>query len=402
MKVLVVTPQLDFPARSGFSMRVYQLVRQLAARHDVTLLTYVRPFERDGLAALGEELAVVRVKGRHIAPDRSKRAAQLRSIFSSEPFSCRSIYSEEMQATITELCSSEAFDLIQLESSPLCAFAFPPDIRLVLDEHNIESELLRRMCEGERSVARRLFSRLQARRHQRFERRCWRRVDGCLVTSAREEPIVRAAAPGTATAVVPNGVDLNFFAPSDVPPQPRTVVFNGVFDYRPNLDAAHWLVEEVWPAVVGRFPDASLMLVGRTCEADVSRLRGTGVEVVGQVPDVRPYLQRAAVVAVPVRIGGGTRLKVVEGLAMAKPMVSTSLGCEGLAVRDGEHLLIGDNPGSFALRILALFEDPALGNALGQAGHMLTERKYSWELAGEQVEALYRRVAHEAAAYVTD
>jgi glycosyltransferase involved in cell wall biosynthesis len=170
-------------------------------------------------------------------------------------------------------------------------------------------------------------------------------------------------------------------------------VFNGVFDYRPNLDAAHWLVEEVWPLVAGRCPDAVLTLVGRGCEADFRRLAAPGVAIAGEVPDVRPYLAGAAAIAVPVRIGGGTRLKVVEGLAMAKPIVTTSLGCEGIAVREGEHLLIADDPSAFASAILELFADPGLGARLGDAGRQLAEREYSWQSAGERMEALYRQVA---------
>jgi glycosyltransferase involved in cell wall biosynthesis len=133
-------------------------------------------------------------------------------------------------------------------------------------------------------------------------------------------------------------------------------------------------------------------LVGRADEADVRRLTRPGVVVTGEVPDIRPYLRRAAVVGVPVRIGGGTRLKVVEGLAMGKAMVSTSLGCEGIAVRDGEHLLIGDDATTFAARAVQLFESPSTRSALGSAGRSLVENQYSWELAGERLQALYERV----------
>jgi glycosyltransferase involved in cell wall biosynthesis len=265
-----------------------------------------------------------------------------------------------------------------------------------VDEHNIESQLLRRMGEGERSLLRRGFNRWEHRRYRRFERSHWACADGCLVTSSREEPVIRDAAPDTPTMVVPNGVDLDYFAPDGRAVSPRTVVFNGVFDYRPNLDAAHWLVEEVWPLVTVRCPDAVLTLVGRGCEADFRRLVRPGVVITGEVPDVRPHLAGAAATAVPVRIGGGTRLKVVEGLAMAKPMVTTSLGCEGIAVRAGEHLLIAEDPSAFAAAILRLFADPALGARLGEAGRRLAEREYSWASAGERMEALYREVTGPA------
>jgi glycosyltransferase involved in cell wall biosynthesis len=213
------------------------------------------------------------------------------------------------------------------------------------------------------------------------------------VTSEREAGILEDHAPGTPVAVVPNGVDLELFRASPAATEPFTAVFNGVLDYRPNLDAALYLVDEIWPLVRRRCPLAQLLLVGRGSAADRRRLEREGVAVTGEVPDVRPYLERATVVLVPIRMGGGTRLKVVEGLAMGKAMVSTSLGCEGIAVRDGEHLLVADTPGDFAAAVVSLLEDPATARALGLAGRALMEESYSWELAGARLEGLYRGLA---------
>jgi glycosyltransferase involved in cell wall biosynthesis len=213
------------------------------------------------------------------------------------------------------------------------------------------------------------------------------------VTSEREADILEDHAPGTPVAVVPNGVDLELFRPSPAATEPLTAVFNGVLDYRPNLDAALYLVDEIWPLVRKRCPSAQLLLVGRGSPADRRRLEREGVVVTGEVPDVRPYLERAAVALVPIRMGGGTRLKVVEGLAMGKAMVSTNLGCEGIAVRDGEHLLVADTPGDFAAAVVSLLEDPAAARALGLAGRALMEESYSWELAGARLQSLYRRLA---------
>ncbi|MGH2876253.1 MAG: glycosyltransferase, partial [Solirubrobacteraceae bacterium] len=212
------------------------------------------------------------------------------------------------------------------------------------------------------------------------------------VTSDREEPVVAAAAPELPTAVVPNGVDVANFSPSDAPTEPRTLVFNGILDYRPNLDAAHHLVEEIWPRVRARCPDSRLTIVGRAETADLRRLRVRGVTITGEVPDVRPYLERAAVIAVPIRMGGGTRLKVVEALAMGKATVSTSLGCEGIEITDGKHLLVADNAEMFAARVTELFDDPVRRHALGTAGRRLAEEAYTWDVAGERLERLYTRV----------
>ena len=170
------------------------------------------------------------------------------------------------------------------------------------------------------------------------------------------------------------------------------MVFNGLLHYRPNLDAAYFLVDEIWPLVEQLRPGARLTIVGRGSDADLRKLRRPNVVVTGEVPDVRPYLDAAAVVGVPVRMGGGTRLKVVEALAMGKAVVSTSLGCEGVNVRHGEHLLIADDPGSFASAVTTLFADHSQARSLGAAGRDRMAREYSWAMAAQRLESLYREI----------
>jgi glycosyltransferase involved in cell wall biosynthesis len=395
VKVLIVSAQFPYPPRSGFATRVYQLALQLARRHEVTLVSYASADELEGAAQLADELSVVAVR-REPVPLPARRAGQILSLASRTPSSCRAVRSRALQRQLDELCSAGRFDIVQLETSLLCAFTFPPQTRLVIDEHNVEYEVFARMAEGERSRVRRTFNRLEHARFRRFEQDCWRRADGCVVTSDRELPTVRAHAPATPVAVVPNGVDLQYFTPSEAATVPRTVVFNGILTYRPNVDAAHHLVEEIWPLVQARCPDARLRLMGRASEEDRQRFQRPGVEVLGEVPDVRPYIHEAAVVAVPVRIGGGTRLKVLEGLALGKAMVSTSLGCEGVGVQDGEHVMVGDDAATFAEHLLTLFEDSPLRGRLGSAGRLLVERDFSWELAGRRLEALLTEVAAES------
>jgi glycosyltransferase involved in cell wall biosynthesis len=379
-------------------MRVYQLARQMATRHQVTLLSYVAERERAGLASLREEMRVEAVY-RDRTSVRAKRVGQALSLASRRPFSCRAVYSREMQGAIRELCSREPFDVIQLGSSLFCAFAFPDGPRIVLDEHNIEYEVFERMCASERSAWRRTFNRVEHARFRRFEQTWWSHVNGCVVTSDREVPLVQAHAPSTPVAAVPNGVDLEYFRPVGDEVEPRTLVFNGILTYRPNLDAAYHLVDEIWPLVLSRVPDARLTIVGRAEHSDLRRLGRHGVDATGEVLDIRPYLRRAAVVVVPIRMGGGTRLKVLEGLAMGKAMVSTSIGCEGISVRDREHLLIADGAQAFASSIIELFESPNFGLALGAAGRSLIETDYSWQLAGERLDLLYERVAGRARAH---
>jgi sugar transferase (PEP-CTERM/EpsH1 system associated) len=392
MKVLVVSTQFPSPPRSGFEMRVYQLMLQLAAKHQVTLLSFVDDDEARDASDLAKDLHV-RVVRRAVHSVGSKRRSQLFSLGADAPYACRELYSCEMQEAINELCSSGTFDVIQLESPALFQYRFPAESAIVLDEHNIEHELFKRLYQSERSVLRRFFNFREHRRYRRFEQAAWTSVDGCAVTSAREVGLVHEVAPQLPVEVVPNGVDLELFRNSaETQPQPRTVVFNGVLDYRPNFDAALFLVNEVWPHIRLACPDARLTIVGRTRRADVRALRQPGVMIVGEVPDVRPYLTDAAVVVVPIRMGGGTRLKIVEALALAKPVVSTSVGAEGIAVQHESHLLIADEPQAFAANVLRLFADAELGLLLGSRGRQLVEERYSWDDAGARLLELYRCV----------
>ena len=362
-------------------------MRQLARRHEVTLLSYATPEESEDADALAAELTV-RVVERSATPTKAKRVAQLLSIASQLPYACREVRSHQMQSAIDELCGRVQFDVIQLESLPTGQFSLPAGPRTLLDEHNIEYELLARQSEQERSTIRRAYNRVEHARVRRFEENTWKRVDGCLVTSERELEIIRLHAPGIAGAVVPNGVDLDYFHATDRPVEPFSAVFNGVLDYRPNVDAALYLLDEIWPLVLAVCPQARLSLVGRAPASQARRLRRTGVMVTGEVADLRPHLERAAVVVVPIRMGGGTRLKVLESLALGKAIVSSSLGCEGISVTPGRDLLTADDPRSFAERILELFTNEPLSRELGRNGRALVEREYSWDLAGEQIESL--------------
>lgn len=396
LRVLIVAPTFPFPPISGFNMRSSQLALQIAKRHDVTFLSYAWPDDgpQDGphVAELEQSMRISVVR-RRARSRLVKRIAQLASLVGHRPFACQAVHTREMQGAIDGLTAATRFDLIHVESVTMTAFRFPPGVPIVLDEHNIEYELYERLYRGERHLLRRIYNGIEFVRMRRFERHCWQAVQACAVTSEREQPIVDAVAPDTPTVVVSNGVDLEYFARYTGDTSPRTAVFVGVFNYRPNTDAAHYLVHEVWPLVRAKCPDATLTLVGTIHDQDALALAAPGVEIAGRVPDVRPYLHRAEVVAVPVRIGSGTRLKVVEAFSVGKAMVSTTLGCEGIASCDGEHLLIADDAEAFASRIVELFESPEQRDRLGAAGRALAEAKYSWDVAGDRLDELYQVVA---------
>src|SRR3954451_8820178 len=356
LRVLVIGAYCPYPARSGWSRRTYQLLRQLAARHRVTLLCYADRKQAAEIADLQAEMEV-EVVIRETPSVVRKRLQQAGSVLSLSPSICRDAETAEMQGAIDRLCADERFDVIQLESTLVSGFEFPREPLLVLDEHNIDFEVFDRMRDLAQSPVRRAFYRWEHLRFRRHEIRAWHRVAGCALTSDRDRAIVDQLSPDTPTATVPNSVDVDYFTPTGAPPIADTLVFNGVLDYHPNVDALEFLVGDILPLVRRTRPDVRLEIVGRGSQVALDRFRGPGVEVTGEVPDVRPHLERAAVLVVPIRMGGGTRLKVVEGLAMAKPMVSTTLGCEGVRVEDGEQLLVANDDGDFAGAVVRLLED---------------------------------------------
>jgi glycosyltransferase involved in cell wall biosynthesis len=187
-------------------------------------------------------------------------------------------------------------------------------------------------------------------------------------------------------------VDLEAFRPNDAPTDPQSLVFVGTMNYRPNADAVIYLASQILPEIWKTRPQVTLTVVGQTPPEEVQRLAGPRITITGWVDDVRPYIDRAAVVVTPVRIGSGTRLKVLEALAMGKALVSTPLGCEGIAVEDGEHVLLADNPVELAQRVVRLLDDPALAIRLGMQGRALVERSYGWRAVVDDLDALHSQL----------
>ena len=392
LRILFLTPGLPHPPIWGFGIRVNQFLRLLAREHEVALLTFEEPDEAEKVRAVAALGVTVHTVPRSKSSERDKRKAQLRSMFSRRSYQWRSLYSRAMQAKLEALTRSQPYDVIQIESSQLAGFDFGPGAVTVLDEHNIEYELLYRMYQTERSALRRLYNWLEYTKFKREEIDSWRRMSGCVMTSAREYKILQALTPGTAAIVGANAVDVEHFQPSTAPPKPNVLAMTGLMHYRPNIDGAVYFVEHVLPRILAVRPDTVFYIIGAGPTDELKRLTGPNVVVTDTVPDVRPFVHDASVFVVPLRMGGGTRLKVLEGLSMSKPVVSTSVGCEGIDVVDGEHLLIADDPESFAAATLRLMEDRAFAARLGEQGRQLVEAGYKWESVVARLVAFYRQL----------
>lgn len=392
LSILVIAETIPSRADQGSSIRTGNLVRGLARRHHVTVVGHAA-----GTDAMTAELPLggVSVHGVGEMPDISRRA-KLRRVVSRRSFQGSRFDTPGMRAAVEEVVMSSRFDLIQIERSQL--FALRPDRRtpVVLDEHNIEHALRHQIISRQRSRWKRLLNTVETAKFRAEEEHAWRAVSGCSVTSSVDAAAVSRVAPRTLIAVIPNGVDVDYFRPSGEPPDTDEIVFVGMMDFSPNTDAVTYFALEVMPLVLRQRPSARFTVVGKNVPPGLPERLGPAVRFTGPVADVRPWLARAAVVVVPLRMGSGTRLKVVEGLAAGKAMVSTRVGCEGIGVIDGEHLIVADQPRSFADAVCRLMADPEESSHLGSAGRALVERSYSWEAVVTDLEAFHARVLQDA------
>lgn len=383
------------PATIGAQRRIEGLMTTLAGRHRVSGVALVGPAQDTGPAERAmrrycEE--VVLVRGRADRGPR-KRLLQLRTLLSRTSFERHQVSVPELQRALHALLRRRRRDVVSLEGPFLSGYdvrvappGAPPPLVLV-DAHNVEHLLARRSQAASREVLRWLHHATNWRKVRRDELAAWRDADGVAFTSRDDATLAGPLLGPVPSAVIPNGVDVAHFRPRrDVAVEPGTLVFFGTLDYFPNQDGVRHLLADVWPRLAAAVPSARLRIIGPHPTPEVLAWRGPRVEVVGCVEDLRPHLARAAVVVAPLRVGGGTRFKILEAMAMGRPVVSTTIGAEGLEVEDGRELLVADGPEAFAAAVRRVLADEPLARSLGAAGRALVERRYGWPAIASDLE----------------
>jgi glycosyltransferase involved in cell wall biosynthesis len=334
-----------------------------------------------------------------------KRLLQLASLASPHSYEWRG-HCEGPFAAALEQMLTHGYDVVHFELAPMAGYAAACASDrgtrpiLCLDEHNIEYDIVRRTAGVETGALRRAYSAIEWRKVRREERHAWSHLDGCTVTSVRDQEMLLSDEPTAHTAVVPNGVDLDFFRPSpgSVSHGPQTLLFFGAIDYYPNTDAMLFFLHDALPQLAARYPQLRLCIVGRKPPESILAQRSATVEVTGVVEDVRPWIERADVVIVPLRIGGGTRLKILEAMAMGKAVVSTTLGAEGLDVVPERDLLIADDADGLAVQVGRLLDDPELGRRIGASARQFVASRYSWRTAVDSLSTFYGELLEARAA----
>lgn len=385
MKLLILMPSFPSPTW-GFGTRNYYFLKALAAHHTVSLLCLIDRIDGElyDLSIVNDFVHTVKFV---VRPTPSKKRLQqlwymARLISYSVGINC----SRETQEALDTFLKEEHYDAVLFESVLIAGYRLPEDVKYIIDQHNIEYELLWRTFQSESSWLRKLYNWWESHLLRQTEIEICQKAFLVLTTSERDSRSLKSMLPDNIIEVVPNGVDIELFQSSLSDEIPCQIIFTGAMNYYPNIDAVLSFAKLCWPLIRAEVPQATWKIVGSEPAREVRRLAELpGISVTGTVPDVRPYLAASTVAIAPLQIGSGTRLKILEAFAMRKAVVSTSIGCEGLSVEPGKHLLIADQPAEFAQAVVRLLSNPEMRTTLGNAGRALVEEKYSWEYSGERL-----------------
>ncbi|HEY6854095.1 MAG TPA: glycosyltransferase family 4 protein [Gemmatimonadales bacterium] len=399
-RVLFLSQCLPYPPDSGVTNRTFHILRELQVDFDVTLVPYFRVNHQPDRAARDAACGALRGVATYVAdpspiPGEQQPSRRLwdhlRSLATGRPYTHyqydSAAFAERLDAALREARP----DVVHLDSLDMHRW-LPrlPDVPVTCTHHDIDSELLRLRARHLRSPLRRAYMELQAGRVERLTRDLCPRFALNVMMSDLDAQRLRRLAPGAVTAVIPNGTDTDALHPNGGKAAPGRVVFVGPTYSHPNRDAVEFFLQQTWPDVRAADATASLQLVGRSAPADRARYDAApGVEVLGHVPDIRPAVSQARCVVVPLRIGGGTRIKILDAWALGKAVVSTSIGCEGLDAVDGANILIRDEPGAFARAVVDVLHDAELRARLERNARATALEKYSWSLVGRRMRSAY-------------
>lgn len=388
MRILWVKANKLLPVHSGGDIRSYNIARQLARRHDLTFLSY---YDGPRDSAYEQQLADHLPGAICVATGKTESSRLARSVdyvgrlVSPLPYAVGRFACKDVQQKIEHWFENRQFDVAVCDFLD-AAVNFPNNLSIpsALFQHNVETEIWRRHAATESNPVKRQMYAVEFKKMLRYERQAVRRFHGVIAVSEHDRSLMEAWVEGSRISVVPTGVDLEQYRPDfGHKPQAPLVIFVGAMDWEPNVDAMEYFCGQIWPAVLAQVTDAKLRIVGRNPGERVRKLATGCIEITGRVSSVAEHLREASVVVVPLRIGGGTRLKIYEAMAAGKAVVSTSVGAEGLDVHHGRDIVLADTPSSFAQAVTALLRDENQRNSYEVAAAGLAAR-YDWMVIGEK------------------
>jgi glycosyltransferase involved in cell wall biosynthesis len=391
MKILWVCPFFLHPTDRGAQIRTLGTLKELHKRHEIHFAALNDPRNHEGLQR-SSEYSTRHFSVPHSAPARKSLGIvpQLAGSFvSAMPLAVSRYYSRKLRHEIDALIAAGRYDCI------VCDFlAAAPNLtdmeQCVLFQHNVETTIWQRHAEQSRSPLKKVFFQMQAKKMEAYERKICRAVKHVIAVSEIDASRMKRMFGIETVTSVPTGVDVEYFAPRGAAPHLSDIVFCGSMDWLPNVDAVVYFLSEVLPLIRDKLPGATFTIAGRSPDARVLKaVQGlTGLYVTGKVEDMRPYLWGAKISVVPIRIGGGTRLKIYECMAAGVPVVSTTVGAEGLRYEDGADIVLADDSDGFAAACVRLLTDGAARSAMARNALERAQREFSWEAVSREFEAI--------------
>lgn len=399
MKILWLKTELLHPVDKGGKIRTYHLLKQLKPNHYITYLTL-----DEGSPSTGDEMRAAEychelIRIPHLTREKFSAGfyAELAlNLASRLPYAIRKYKSAQMMKAVENVVAKDRFDVI------VCDFLAPAvnlprklPSPVVLFQHNVEAAIWRRHYEVQQHPLKKHYLYWQWRKMKRFEREACRRVDCVIAVSQADSETLERDYGLAKVHDIPTGVDVDFFRPAtNGAARPNSLVFTGSMDWLPNEDGINYFIDKILPIIRHAVPGVSLTVVGRNPYSSLVKMsqRDPSIIVTGRVEDVRPFMQEAAVYVVPLRIGGGTRLKIYEAMAMEKAIVSTTIGAEGLPINEGKEILLADTPESFAAAVIKLLRDESYASELGKRAAAKVRERFGWDMVAERFAAICESV----------
>ncbi len=410
MRILWVKADKLLPVQNGGNIRTYHVLRYLSARHELTFYSYYGgtpdpDYERNLQQQLPGAVAVC--TGKHELLGAVRGLDYLAHLSAQPPYAVSRFAHAPVQKQLQTWFRERRFDVAVCDFLD-AAVNFPGSLSIpsVLFQHNVESEIWRRHAATAGNPAKRMMYRMEFRKMLRYERAAVCKFQHVIAVSENDRSLMTRWVDGDRVTVVPTGVDLAHYRPdpaaSDANASAPLITFVGAMDWEPNVDGVEYFCSEVWPAIKAEVPQARFRIVGRNPDRRVQKWASNStntnndgsIEVTGRVPSIVEHLRQSAVVIVPLRIGGGTRLKIYEAMATAKAVVSTTVGAEGLDVHHGRDIILADDPRSFAQAVIMLLRDPELRRRYEKAA-VETAARYDWPAIGERFSEVLQSVAEK-------
>lgn len=394
MHILFITDNIPFPPISGDRIRVYQLLKRIARTHRVSIAAPIRNEEEE------QSVHVLTEFCQHVLTANLPRRSPLahlpglfQTAFSGRPLELHFLTSKELQRKIKALLETGQIDVVQCEHSRMAHYAdlLPANsaAKTLLTFHNVAAQQFDTIYKITHSLMPKFRAWLFSLQMRRWEARCVQTFDRSITVSENDRNLLLQDVPQQHIELVANGVDTQACRPLPRPKGVPTFILIGLMSYQPYSDSAVYFCETILPLIRKTIGEVKVWIVGPNPPLSVKRLEGNGVVVTGRVPEVTPYYQESCISIVPLRAGGGTRLKILEAMAFGRPVVSTSLGCEGLNVRHEEHLLIADEPQQFADCVLRLLRDDDLYKRIAVNARARVEAEYDWDVLTAQMLHIY-------------